>query len=165
MIYILEGPDGAGKTTLANIIAEQRKASVVHSYFDKSWDIKAHHMDMWKAANIINEWRDVVLDRWAPSEAVYGPIFRDKAGYDVMELLWGFDDKNVTWIYCRNDNAVQNHLKNMETRDEMFDDMSQVVVEFDKFINDTDFLNWITYDYDKVDMLEFVKNLPSDRKV
>lgn len=160
MIYILEGPDGAGKTTLANEIAEQRKASVVHSYFDPSWDIKEHHKDMFKAAQIINVWRDVVLDRWAPSELIYGDVFRGKPGYDVLGYLWEMESElqDVTWIYCRNDNAVENHLKNMEKRDEMFDDMSEIVTRFEEFVADSD-LNWITYDYDKVDMKEFVKNL------
>lgn len=160
MIYILEGPDGAGKTTLANEIAEQRKASVVHSYFDPTWDIKQHHKDMFRAAKIINVWRDVVLDRWAPSELIYGDVFRGKPGYDVLAYLWEMEPElqDVTWIYCRNDNAVENHLKNMEKREEMFDDMSEIVKRFEEFVADSD-LNWITYDYDKVDMKEFVKNL------
>jgi len=165
MIYILEGPDGAGKTTLANEIAEQKKASVVHSYFDPVWDIKAHHKDMFRAATIINKWKDVVLDRWAPSEFVYGQVFRGKPGYDVLDFLWMMQPEleDVTWIYCRNDNAVENHFKNMEKREEMFNDMSEVVKMFDTFVENSD-LPWIYYDYNKVDMEEFVKNLGNNTK-
>lgn len=160
MIYILEGPDGTGKTTLANEIAEQRKASIIHSYFDKSWNIKDHHKDMFKAAKIINKWRDVVLDRWAVSELIYGTVFRGGPGYDVYGYLWEMDIElqDVIWIYTRNDNAVENHLKNMKERDEMFNDMSEVAKLYDEFIEKSD-LNWITYDYDKVDMKEFVAKL------
>lgn len=162
MIYVLEGPDGVGKTTLANEIAEQFKASVVHSFFDISWDIKAHHLDMWKAAKIISNWKPVVLDRWAPSEYVYGMAFRNKAGYDVEGLLWEMEDefKDVVWIYCRNDNVVKNHLKNSKEREEMFDDMTVVATMFDAFIDDDKSRGWIVYDYDKVDMKEFVRELP-----
>lgn len=159
-IYILEGPDGVGKTTLANEIAEQKKASVLHSYFDKDWDIRQHHLDMWRAAQIISKWRPVVLDRWAPSEYVYGNVFRGAPGYDVMDLLWEFDDTNVVWIICRNDNVIENHLKNKQERVEMFETMEGVTKGFDDFVKDTDFLKWVEYDYDKVDMKEFVKGLP-----
>ena len=160
MIYILEGPDGAGKTTLANEIAEQKKASVIHSYFNKRWDIKKHHMDVWNAAQKVSEWNPVVLDRWAPSEFVYGNVFRGKPGYDVKGLLSNWDDSQVVWIYCRNDNAVENHLKNMKRREEMFDDMTEVVKAFDEFVESTPELGWLTYDYDKMDMKQFVKELP-----
>ncbi len=169
MIYILEGPDGTGKTTLANEIAETKKTSVIHSYFDTKWDIKQHHIDMWKAAKMVSKWRPVVLDRWAISELVYGEVFRKKPGYDVLAFLWemGYDFEDVIWIYCRNDNAVDNHLKNKEKRQEMFDDMTDVVTLFDKIVADPDVslelgIKWIPYDYDKVDMKEFVKELPGE---
>lgn len=58
-IYIIEGPDGTGKTTLANEIAEQSKASIVHCSYDKDWDIKVHHKDMFKAAKLIAQWMPV----------------------------------------------------------------------------------------------------------
>lgn len=168
MIYILEGADGTGKTTLANEIAETKKTSVVHSYFDKTWDIKDHHMDMWRAAYSISKWRPVVLDRWAPSEYVYGNVFRNKPGYDVMGLLWEmeYDFKDVIWIYCRNDDAVENHLKNKEVRSEMFDSMEKVITEFDNFVKATSqFIKWVEYDFDKVDMKQFVKELPGENFV
>lgn len=172
MIYILEGPDGTGKTTLANEIAEQKKASVIHSYFDPKWDIKKHHMDMWQAAQIVSRWRPVVLDRWAISELVYGTVFRGKPGYEVPGLLWEMGDEfdNVVWIYCRNDNAVENHLKNMEKRNEMFNDMKEVVTMFDEIVKNPDLstelgIKWIEYDFDKVDMKEFVKELPGENFV
>lgn len=162
MIYVLEGPDGVGKTTLANEIAAQKKASVVHSYFDKSWDIKQHHIDMLKASKIISKWKPVVLDRWAPSEFVYGTVFRGKPGYDVMGFLWEIEDelKDIVWIYCRNDNAVENHLKNAKERHEMYDSMKEVVTLFDEYI-DGDDRDWIVYDFDKVNMEQFVKELPN----
>jgi len=164
MIYILEGPDGTGKTTLANEIAETKKTSVLHSYFDRSWDIKQHHKDMFAAAKLASQWRPVVLDRWAPSEFVYGTVFRGGPGYDVLGYLWEMEPelKDVVWIYCRNDNAVENHLKNIKFRNEMFSDMSSVVEVFDEFIKNDKDRKWIEYDFDKVDMVEFVRGLPGE---
>lgn len=167
MIYILEGADGTGKTTLANEIAETKKTSVLHSYFNRAWDIKQHHVDMWKAAKLVAKWRPVVLDRWAPSEFVYGNVFRKGPGYDVLGYLWEMEDElkaqNVVWIYCRNDNVVENHLKNIKFRNEMFGDMSSVIEEFDKFVKMKEHnIKFIEYDYDKVDMVQFVKDLPGE---
>lgn len=165
-IYILEGPDGTGKTTLANEIAKQRKASILHSYFDLTWDIEDHHRDMMRSAQKVARWMPVVLDRWAPSEFVYGTVFRGKPGYDVMDYLWMQKpelEKDVVWIYCWNKNAVENHLKNAEERDEMYDDMSKVVKLFDDFIEAEDDLgdrDWLTYNFDDQNMEEFVKELP-----
>lgn len=160
-IYILEGSDGVGKSVLANEIAKQRKASVVHSYFDLSWDIKQHHLDMLRAARIISKWKPVVLDRWAHSELIYGEIFRGKPGYNILKLVDDLKEelRNAIWIYCRNDRAVENHLKLAKERHEMFDDMTQIVERFDKFIK-SDYHDWIEYDYDKVNMQDFVRRLP-----
>lgn len=179
MIYILEGPDGTGKTTLANKIAEYKKASVLHSYFDKSWDIYEHHKDVMNAAFNLEKWRPVVVDRWVDSETVYGSVFRGKPGYDtfayidfVLNLARVGDSgpmpvaPEMVWIYCRNDNAVKNHLKNMEKRNEMFDDMTKVVDEFDKLIkNDPHNRKWIVYDFNKVKVRDFVKELPGENFV
>lgn len=160
-IYIIEGPDGTGKSTLANEIAEQKKASVLHCSFDKSWDIKQHHVDMFRAAKLIGQWMPVVLDRWSYSELVYGTVFRDKPSYDVKDFLFEneHDLLNAIWIYCRNDKAAENHKKNMQLREEMYDDMSEVAKTFDEFVKNDKDINWIEYDYTKVNMKDFVKDL------
>jgi hypothetical protein len=44
----------------------------------------------------------------------------------------------------------------MKTREEMFDDMSPVVREYEKYMGRTA-LNWHRYDFTKVDMDMFVK--------
>lgn len=161
MIYILEGPDGTGKSTLAAEIAKQKDATVLHPYFNKKWDMQAYHTAFIQCAEQMNDnGIPVVLDRWTPSEEVYAKVFRSGAAYDTDAMIdYYYPLLPIVWIYCRNDNAVENHLRNKAEREEMFDSMEKIVEEFDKYVENHQHLNWIVYDYDKVDMEEFVRKL------
>ena len=119
-IYILEGPDGTGKSTLASEIVEQIKGHVSHCSYDKSWNIEEYHRSIIEVARKLAQYQPVVIDRWAPSEFVYGTVFRNNVSYNTSNLIERFFDDNIVWIYCRNDDAVKNHKKNIKTRNEMF---------------------------------------------
>jgi thymidylate kinase len=161
-LIVLEGADGTGKSTLAKEIAEQSKGHVLHGSWHKDWQIDEYHDDMYQAAEILLQHQTVVMDRWAPSEEVYSEAFRGGAEYssdEYMRLLMG--DKalsNTVFIYCENDNAVENHIENMKVREELFDDMSPVVREYEKYLGKTA-INWIRYDFNKVNTKEFVEGI------
>lgn len=164
MIYVLEGPDGTGKTTLAREIYDQTKGHILHCTWKKEWTMKEYFIEILKVARQLDKYQDVVIDRWAPSEWVYGSVFRGGGQFDVFSFLWEQDLKGVKFIMCQNDNAVLNHFKNKQEREEMFEDMTDVVSNFMLFKNDSsDVIDWIDYNYDKVDMKEFVKELISVR--
>lgn len=159
-IYILEGCDGTGKSTLANEIAKQKDAHIIHCSFKKSWDIKAYHSKIMQHAIALNKSGiNVVLDRWAPSEQVYGDAFRGGPKYGVITLIKHFKNEDMVWIYCRNDNAVKNHIENAQRRYEMFDSMDKIVLGFETFISLTPSLKWNIYDFNKVNKEEFVGEL------
>lgn len=76
MIFVLEGPDGAGKSTLARRLSE------------------TYGMEIWKkgppSGDFMSEYvlplmqiqrthKDVVLDRWHVGELTYGPLLRGKS--------------------------------------------------------------------------------------
>lgn len=153
-IIVLEGADGVGKSTLADEIVKQTKAAVIHATYNKDWDMETYHEDIIEAATILSEYTDVVLDRWAPSEAVYGKVFRGGESYDTGGLI--NDHPDLVFVYCHNDNAVQNHYKHVGDREEMFGDMSEVVKEFDQYFKNSG-LKYLDYDYDKVNREEFVR--------
>lgn len=159
MIWIIEGCDGVGKTTLAYEILKQTKGHLLHATYNKDWNIQEYHRELYRIAEQLNEYQDVVIDRWAPSEAVYGKVFRNNDVYDTNSLIINeVNTDKTTWIYCRNDNAVKNHNKNKKTREEMYDDIEKVAKEYDKYIKKS-FLKWIEYDFDKVNRLDFVNKL------
>lgn len=96
MNIIIEGPDGAGKTSLANQLASALNLEIVH--FVAPTD-NSSQFDMYRS--FLLEATNTILDRAWYSDMVYGPIFRGKAEIraDAMrELERGAEDTVV--IYC-----------------------------------------------------------------
>lgn len=90
-IVVIEGPDGAGKTTLAGLIARELRYEVRHEgppppdrpplqhYLERLYD----------AALSLAVCRGIVLDRFALGERVYGPILRgdDRLGAEGWRVV------------------------------------------------------------------------------
>lgn len=158
MIWVIEGGDGVGKSTLAKALSDRVKAITIHSSFDSSWPILYCHTKIIETAfNLDTMGISVILDRWAPSEEVYGTVFREGPAYDTDKLIEVFRDK-ITWIFCRNDNAVENHRKNSKSRVEMFDDMTNISAMFDMYVQGSD-LPWIEYDFNKTTIKDFLDEI------
>ena len=98
MLIVLEGPDGAGKTTLAN--------RLIHTFLENSKADSAeliHRGPLDPAIDPLHEYllslkynrRDynhlVVLDRWHVSEMVYGPIYRGASR--LNQFRWVYIEK------------------------------------------------------------------------
>lgn len=155
-IYVLEGADGTGKSTLAEYIAKELNGMVFHAVYDKDIDMREYHEYLLIAARkLVKLGIPVILDRWALSELIYGKVFRDGPSYDAEWLLHQDD---LIYIYCRNDNVVSNHLSNMKDRKELYDDMAQIAVEYDKYIEKSD-LVWSVYDFNYDEMKDFLKGV------
>ena len=75
MIIIIEGPDGAGKTTLANKIKDQTGFMLLHRTQPKTEEDKQRMMDEY--VQVIKAGKNCILDRSWYSEMVYGPVMRD----------------------------------------------------------------------------------------
>lgn len=77
MIIIIEGPDGAGKTTLANKIQKQTGYMLLHRSQPKTEEEKAKMMDEY--LSVLRSGKNCIMDRCWYSEMVYGPVMRDAA--------------------------------------------------------------------------------------
>lgn len=101
MLIILEGPDGAGKSMLAEKLSQQTGYKIVHRSNPKTEEEKAQMMGMY-LQDCIN-CKGLILDRCWYSELVYGPVMRDKSvmTYSQMYELEAKASKGgAIIIYC-----------------------------------------------------------------
>lgn len=98
MIYIVEGMDGSGKTTLAHRLAYDLQGCVISN---KRKPKKLTDISQQVAiANNVADCMPVVLDRVSLiSELVYGQLRTELFTSACMELIWPHVEATV--IYCR----------------------------------------------------------------
>lgn len=86
-LWILEGPDGGGKTTLARHLVDRLGARYVHCGPFPTVAARALPRFYLEAiAPALQGYQDVVLDRSWLSELAYGPTFRGLNRLDVADL-------------------------------------------------------------------------------
>lgn len=101
MIIIIEGPDGSGKTTLAEKLSRQTGFPVIHRTQPKSDEEKAKMMDSY--LEVIKNGKNAIFDRCWYSEMAYGPIMRDASviSYpDMYRLEEQLAKRGALIIYC-----------------------------------------------------------------
>lgn len=107
MIIILEGPDGSGKTTLAEKISKMTGWSIEHRSKPNTPEEKAHMMGEYLQA--IRLGKNMIFDRSWYSEMVYGKVMRDKSYIDypqMYELEKRAMQRGALLIYCTGPKAT-----------------------------------------------------------
>lgn len=117
-LFIIEGVDSTGKSTLARTLALELQAVYLHSsgHRDLHPAMFAYHGDMLKLAEInLHMGHDVVMDRHWPSELAYATVLRPEmvSQYDFEEMQSRVFRLRGTYIWCCNPNYVtyeQSHI-------------------------------------------------------
>lgn len=107
MIYILEGPDGGGKTTLAERLSSMTRVNIAHFSYPKDNDEVAKMFVMYQ--DFIKSSGNIIIDRCWYSDMCYGPIMRDGATitYPQMYQLERLAaNKGAMIIYCTDTKAA-----------------------------------------------------------
>jgi hypothetical protein len=122
-VFILEGPDGAGKTTLAKKLAEATGGKIIHEGPPPS------HLDMLqyyagKLLSGLKSRRPVIFDRLYLGEHVYGPLVRmhDGLGWRGVLMMRRLTRAyGVHEILCLPDIAVcnANYAEKIKERDDV----------------------------------------------
>ena len=84
MIYIIEGVDGSGKTTLARQLSAQTNTKILHMSNPKTTAEMLGMYDMYEKTLRAN--KNLILDRAWYSEMAYGPVLRDRSQIDWPQM-------------------------------------------------------------------------------
>lgn len=83
MIIILEGPDGSGKTTLANKIKDQTGYTLLHRSHSTDANAKSLFDEY---AQVLKSGKNCIMDRSWYSEMVYGPVMRKVSAISYPQM-------------------------------------------------------------------------------
>lgn len=108
LLFVVEGPDASGKTSLARFIANKLNAAYMHSTWTPG--LQPGMLDYFistvnNAGVCINTaGLDVVLDRHWPSEVCYRNVLRPHiSAMPIKELRQMLRDLRVIYIFCKGD--------------------------------------------------------------
>lgn len=154
MVILLEGADGAGKSTLY----EKLKKLLPSEYeFIKHLDRDAEgHRGWWD--RMINRNDIYVIDRGFISELVYRPIKRDKVPNVSLDDIASFCNENLLVVYCKTTRQLNDMLARgddyvSETEYPEIVNNYNCVMSLIAWFTDS---NVYTYDWAKDDITELV---------
>ena len=90
-MIIVEGPDGAGKTTLINHLVENTGLSVAPRVVSKDAEAMVD-LKQWTEMNLAGGFQMKIFDRHRLiSEPIYGPVLRSQPEPGFSEVLWFYE--------------------------------------------------------------------------
>lgn len=150
MIIIIEGPDGAGKTMLAEQLSKQNKCPIIHRSKPKDDAEKAAMMGTYIQA--IKERKNVIFDRCWYSEMVYGAVMRDKSAIsypEMYELEKRLANTGAMIIHCTGPKSVL--WKRCQVRGEDYivckDDFDAIHTGFNELFAMPHYIPVVRYEY------------------
>lgn len=101
-IIVLEGPDGAGKTTLAEALKKFLGARYIHLTYRFQNKMDLYHTAAIRLCMKLAETQPVILDRWWPSEIIYADAYRGGSKFIKTHFLLNdiAQDVGVVYVFC-----------------------------------------------------------------
>lgn len=136
-IIVLDGPDGSGKTTLAQHFVEKYGARYLHASYRFKQRMFDYHTALIHRAGKLARDHLVIVDRWWMSEICYGNAYRNGTKWP---LYWRMMQRVLlkysgVYVYCLPADS-RKHLETFDdlksSRPEMFKDQLPVVIEYHK---------------------------------
>lgn len=151
-IYVLEGPDGSGKTTLAKFMAEKFNAHYMHLTYRWKDRMFHYHWAALEHAIRISKTRPVVIDRWWPSINIYDDEFRKRRTFPQAGRMLDRAGMaaGVIYIACMPgdmEELIRDFDKRKAAGGEMYDSVQGVALRYvDWWSTMTDRVDLLTYD-------------------
>ena len=149
-VIILEGPDGAGKSVLADSLEQLTGVQSIHltpPVDEPAFDTCDRHID-----NVVHADRGVIFDRFHISEHVYGPILRGidgmaETGAIIEERLWSLTRPAVVMCLPPFDVALNTWSRRNAAKAELVEKREQYDAIYHGFESVRTTLPTIQYDY------------------
>ena len=168
-IFIVEGPDGVGKTTMCNILSKLHNIPIVHlTYFEKQADMEQQYKRVFQliySLSTENTENGIIFDRFTASNTVYSQVYKNSKESPwtnkIKQLLATICEMiDITFIHCLPTDK-QNYLNRYKdiasNRDELYGDDTEkmgkvydvykAVFKAEKNILYHKDIKWIDYDY------------------
>ena len=186
-IFVFEGPDGAGKTTLAKHLAKVLGGKYMHLTYRFKDKMHLYHGAAIRQAARYAQHQPVIIDRWWPSEILYAECYR--GGSKFIKHFFMLEHQatmmGVTYVWCipedkdryfENINALKDNREELfqDGYDRLYDLYSEFfkqyaghrenVAHYDMFKNyvpDNDVARDLTFDYICQNILEFAEDYRS----
>jgi hypothetical protein len=125
MLVLIEGPDGAGKTTLANAVLDSIAGSGQPVAYMHASAPRRHPLIEYTEP--LSEYQpgdgtSYVLDRWHIGETIYGPRYRGRCGLTAHQYAAVEDfllEKGAVLVYCSG--RLDDLVRRIRNRGEAFD--------------------------------------------
>lgn len=101
-ILVFEGPDGAGKTTLAKEMTELLGGRYIHLVYRFKDRMHLYHYAAIRLAAHLAQNHPVIIDRWWPSEITYADAYRGGSKFAKYFTLLEHvaNAMGVVYVYC-----------------------------------------------------------------
>lgn len=126
-IFVLEGPDGAGKTSLAMALKDHLGAKYIHLTYRFKDRMHLYHTAAIRLAARLAHNQPVILDRWWPSEIIYADAYRGGSKfvkhYFLLEHVATM--MGVTYVVCFPEDRqkyLDHYARLKGEREEMYDE-------------------------------------------
>lgn len=139
-IYVLEGPDGSGKTTLGKELAHRHQAHYMHLTYRWPKRMFTYHTAALERAIKIAQTRPVVIDRWWPSINIYDLAFRGKLTFEMAGRMLDRAGlaNGIVYVVCLPSDHDK-HLAMFDERkakgQEMYDSVVEVIDAYTEWYN------------------------------
>ena len=160
-IILLEGPDGAGKTTLANRLLELfGGGTYIHAHYRYPDNMPIYHAAILrKAIKLARKGQVVIIDRLHVSEYIYAKVFRGGSKWEWMLDAFNYwcDKNSVVKVLCIPSTAKQGiewFEAAREERPEMYTNIEEVIREYMRYSSQDK--SFIVYNKDWSDSLKSV---------
>lgn len=157
MGFVLEGPDGAGKTTLASRLVEALPDYRIE-HFGPPIQAPLEEYLHWLVAQDAQGHR-MVIDRFHLGESVYGPLFRGTLGltrYELTAIEWALMVRGYLMIHVTQ--PLKSLIDSLEQRGDEMVQVNQLskIVEMYWDVAQLSIMPYDTYDYNWPATLRFV---------